>query len=254
MNRRERRSFFLASFLLPLALAIPLLPLAGSGEAEADAAPDASNEAPALTLDSGVEVLLLRLGFGPRAVAAIGLEGSGLQTVLATHQDALEAVLEGLAARDGAYSQAKLEVDTLRRKVRSGLATPEEVLALAAAKQSLQEASAAREGFLDAVFETVCEHLPQALREKLVRIRANRRWNHLPIQYLVTERTEAEWILLRDALAAKRTHERVGDGVPQAALDLLGLCDADGSVSAALANRNANLPGVQASWNAIFVH
>lgn len=246
MSQAARRSVSVISILL-IALAGGLLMRATLAEGN-----DADSNPPPLTMDGDVEVLLLRMGIEPEGLAAAGISGAGLQTALAAEQDALEGALTTLASRDAAYAEAKNTVDALRRKVIRGQASPEEIQQLATARTALAAATSARDTLLDGLVADLVGNAADSVATRLQQIRANRRWRGIPAAYRVEARTERQWIEIRNALAAKRTHEEIGDGVPQEVTAFISNLDSENDVSTAKANLASNLTSVQATWDSVF--
>jgi hypothetical protein len=205
-------------------------------------------------MDGEVEVMLLRVGLSPQVLATAGLASNAVQTVFSAEQQDLEAATAMLASRDAACASAKREVDQLRRKVQSGQASPEEISQLAAAKTELAAATSSRDAFLAGILTGVCENTSAPARASIQSMIASKRWKTIPLPYRVAERTEAEWLQIRDAVAAKRTHEKFGDDVPAEVTQFLASLDADQGVAAAASNSGSCLAGVQALWDGVFSH
>ena len=78
-------------------------------------------------------------------------------------------------------------------------------------------------------------------------VRANDAWTQ-PTPYLTVERTQEQWVALRDALANERISAEAGEAADDGAVALLEQVRSDPSVSAALANIDANLALITATW------
>src|SRR6185503_5121568 len=88
-------------------------------------------------------------------------------------------------------------------------------------------------------------------RTLLCRIQTNGAAWHVPTQYLVKDRTEAQWVALRDLLAAKQIHERDETAAyPEASSSALAAIDAENEVATAKVNLDAGMVSVQTAWNA----
>ncbi len=259
MLRLTKRTLFIsmAALLSTAALSAGVLnSTGGSGGVHSGEAPPALTP---FTLDGEIEILLMRLGFSEEAVAAAGISGSQFQALLAASQDAtgfgtgagIASLPAELRDLDNQVAEAKRSMDALRRTVQSGLATEEQIAQLATAKQAHESATAARQTFFDSTCMTLCGLLPAGQSAVLMQICDNK-GRHLPAPYLAEERTQAEWIRIRNAVASKRTHEELGEAVPASALATLAEFDARIPVSTAKASCNAELPGVETTWDAIF--
>ncbi len=199
---------------------------------------------PASTEFAGV---LLRVGLGADTLAAAGI--SGQQTT------ALVAAVEGgynpamLAARDTGYITAKQTHDRLRRLVTSGKGSQEDVGALRAAETALAAANTQRETYLAGLRTAALATVSEGQRALVTRIQANGSW-HFPTQYLVKDRTEAQWVELRDLLAAKEINAKDESApFPEGSASRLAAIDADSDVATAKVNHDAGMVSVQTAWN-----
>ena len=83
-------------------------------------------------------------------------------------------------------------------------------------------------------------------------IKANQVSWDLPMQYMVLNRTEAEFLKLRNALAHKRINEKRGQPVDQAMQQIIATADADQTCSAAAYCLRNHANNVETAWrNAI---
>ena len=78
---------------------------------------------------------------------------------------------------------------------------------------------------------------------------ANSSWE-LPTEYLAENRTEAEWVALRDALAVERINANHGEPFPSSVQSYLSTIRAGSKVSTAKVNLDTYLASVQTAWNA----
>lgn len=191
---------------------------------------------------------LSRAGLGAEALCAAGVSDSEVATVCADAEAAINAEPQTLEQLDQAYVTAKQDYDELRRKVRSGLASSQEVSECQSARTAYETAEADREAFLDVVFNGGVESLTSAEQSTLSKVRDNRSWR-LATQYLVVDRTEPDWVALMDALAAKTIAENDEEAVPPQSQSLLSEEDSDPAVSAAKVNLDTYMAGVQTAWN-----
>jgi len=251
MSQRAKKTVSILTILLTVGLGAIFLRAA---IADTNSTSDTASDPPPVVMEGPVEVLLLRMGLDPDAFAAAGVSGTGLQSALALEQDLLEGALATLASRDAAYAEAKVTVDALRRKVRRGQASTEEVQQLATAKTVLAAATSARDTLLDGLAEDLLENFSDGAAATLRQIRSSQRWKNIPVAYRLETRTQAQWVEIRNALAAERTHEAIGDGVPQEVQTFLSNLDSDEDVSAAATRLDANLSGVQSTWDTAFGH
>ena len=196
-----------------------------------------------------LEVLLWRAGISPRALAAAGVTPAQLGVLLQAADGWLQEHPGALDALDTAVGAARAERDRLARKVKSGLASPEEVAALAQAKQACAAAEGERDALLAAAYQAACADLAPAKVQTLDQIAANRRWR-FAAEYLVEAREQASWIRLRDALVNERQAPRWGDAPDPALAGFLTELRARPAVAAARTNVETYLASLEASWDA----
>lgn len=197
---------------------------------------------------NGTAVTLLRVGLGPEAIAASSVASTSVADMVTDLQQSSPAQGNELALADAAYATARQERDALRRLVRSGQATPAQVLELAQAQQTLDTATTARQAVLDALFTAATSDLSTAQKDVLAEIRANARWK-LPTEFLVIERTQPQWIQLRDLLMEEKICAKIGDTMDPASVTALAALRAAPAVATAKAQLDANLAAVQAAWD-----
>lgn len=231
--------FGLVLALSPLALALAKGESTGSGGTPAPPPP------PTVTELGGV---LSRAGLSGEFLTAAGVSSSECATVVADADTYVQGTQETLASCDQAFASARQAYEALRRTVKTGVASQDDVTACAAAKVSFEQASSDRDAYLDAVFAAATDSLTQAEVQALTNLRANRSWR-LDTQYLVSNRSEKDWVALRDALDAKRIATKEGTSVPPNSAALLAQVDAEAAVAAAKVNLDTYKAAVQTSWN-----
>jgi len=210
-----------------------------------------ASELEPVALPSSNEVFLLRSGMTPEVLAAIGTTAPQFSAFMMHTGSACTTAIPTLAASDAALAESRRERDRLQREIRTGLARSEDVVALAQAKTNFEARSAARDGVLQEFRVGACDELPVSGATALANIIANR--NHkLPIEFLVVQRSEADWITLRDSLVEEKAAARFGvDPNPDLA-NFLTTARAEQAVATAKANLDSNLTAIQAAWDATF--
>lgn len=199
---------------------------------------------PANTVFAGV---LQRIGLGADALAAAGVTSEQVPALVGAVEGGYNAAT--LAGRDEGYIAARQAHDRLKRLVQSGKGTSEDVTALRSAEATLATATSARASFLADLRQRGLATLSSDQRTLLERIRANQSWS-LPVPYLAKDRTEAEWVRLRDSLAAKRISEQDEDEpLAASAQSHLAAVDAEGEIATAKVNLDSNHAAVQTAWN-----
>ena len=87
------------------------------------------------------------------------------------------------------------------------------------------------------------------VRQTVETIHGNNSWR-FPTQYLVKDRSQEDWVALRDALAAKRISENYDEPFAQSAQDHLAGVDAEAEIATAKVNLDTYMAAVQTAWNA----
>jgi len=195
--------------------------------------------------------IMTRSGLSAEAICAAGVTQAQQVTALVS---AVEAVIaldpNALTALDEDFSAKKVTYDQLLRTVQSGLATPQQIAQLPVAKSELDAAEAAREGYKASLRSTGLATVSPSVAALVNAIYANRDWSELAVQYRVESRPDADWVLLREALATERVAAQYGEPFPASAQSYLASVNAGAAVSAAKVNLDTYLFAVQTSWNA----
>ena len=192
--------------------------------------------------------VLLRVGLGAETLAAAGISAEQIPALVAELQRNYTAA--ATASRDEAFITAKQTHDRLRRLVTSGKGTRDDVVTLRAAEATLAAATTQRENHLAGLRAAALATVSEGQRALVNKIRANESWR-LPVQYLAKDRSEAQWVELRDLLAAQRIHAEDGEApFPAEAQGRLAAIDAESEIATAKVNRDAGIAAVQSAWNA----
>jgi hypothetical protein len=80
-------------------------------------------------------------------------------------------------------------------------------------------------------------------------MQANRAAWPLPIEFLSINRTQAQWIALREALAQEHIAAKRGQELDAQVQSYLAIARSDTTVASVVSNTVANLPTVQATWD-----
>jgi len=237
--------------LAVLALVLPLWWSAHGAQPSTDTDPSGGGGGggtPGFVVPSNFKVKLIRSGLDAAALAAAGVPSQGIHAVLQAAADHMNASPTAISGSDASFASAQVEADSLRRKVQSGLATAEEVSTCQSAIAALASATSTRQSALDATFNAATAGLSSEVRARLSMIRSNRSWG-LSLELLVVERTEAQWVALRDALANERITAELGEQPDSAATSLLTAARAHASVAAAKSALDSNTTSVTSAWN-----
>lgn len=193
-------------------------------------------------------VTLHRAGLGPEALAATGLSASAVSAVVANVHEYLLAGGGPLVEADQAFATARAECAALKRVIQSGQASQEQVAAYPAAVAIREQSRTQREFLLNAAFEAGTASLAESQRATLTSIRDTRRWR-LPTALLVVDRSEAEWVELRNCLANERIAAELLEPPDPANQAVLAEARSQPLVSVAQVNLDTHLQWVTASWD-----
>lgn len=196
-----------------------------------------------------VEVLvpLFRAGLDAEALAAAGISANHASTVALNAKALIQAAPNALANADLAYSSARSAADALQRKIQSGKATQDEIAGYPGLSALADTKKTARDAAVNSIFDAATHGLDPAAIARLQTIRTNRAAWSAPIEFLVVNRTEKEWVKLRDALANERISAKYEEPADQALAAQLATWRADSSVASAKAAVNSNLALVDAA-------
>lgn len=196
---------------------------------------------------AGEKALTLhRAGITPEALAAAGASPAQAAEAFADGIDYIDSSYATLATADAAYTTARRDSDQLRRTIAAGLATQEDHAAYATAETNMDNAAASIEGVLNALYAAAVADLPQGVQDNLDTIVLNTRWD-VPIQYKTINRSEAQWVTLREALANDRICDELEEE-PDPNLQST-LSQANSDAAAASVALQANLTNINTEWN-----
>lgn len=204
---------------------------------------------PLMPTASELAVALIRAGLDAETLAAAGVSPNSVGTVVGDVTDHLMTNQTLIELADAAHAQAKQQANQLKRVIQSGRATSEQIDAYPGATLQMSQDRAQCQALVDAVLNAATANVSQAQRDTLGAIQENRNWD-LPLEFLVVDRTEPQWVELRDCLANERIAAKLGeapDAGPQATLAQLR---SDPLVAAAKANLDANSAIIDNAWQA----
>lgn len=190
---------------------------------------------------------MLRIGLGPAQLTAAGGSPSAVATVVGDCLVDMIADPAAIELADAAFAGSKQQCDLLKRVIQSGQATSEQIDAYAVAMTQLSLAEAQRHNVLNGLLTSAAASLSASQQSTLAAIRGNRNWD-LPIEFLTVDRTEAQWVQLRDALANERISAKLGQQPDPEAQALLQQLRGNPTVATAKANLDANLTVVTTAW------
>lgn len=238
--------WFRPSAVAPIVPVPPAPVLAAPLAATLAQLPDAQ---PAALHGTAFKVLLTRAGLSPDALAAAGVSALSVSTIVSSALASVQTHPQALALLDTSYADARRESDARRRRIQSGLGNEADVTVYQASSAAMNSSETQREVFITELLATATAGLPQEQRTALAAIRANSSWN-LPKQYMVVNRSQEQWVALRDALANERVAARLGEEPDPACQALLANCRANAAVITGTSGvAPENLAAIRAAWN-----
>jgi hypothetical protein len=196
---------------------------------------------------SEVMATMAQLGLDPEALAASGVTADQVPQLVADLRTAMAGAETGLIAADGACVKAQQSQSALEEDVRAGRGGAQALSSLKSARAAAAAAVSARDTLLESEFVAATASLGNAQTTALRAIRRNRLWQ-LPMEYAAVDRTEAQWVALKDALAGERIAAARGTSPSGAAHDLFTSASNDNAVSTARSRLQASGPAVKNAW------
>ena len=207
---------------------------------------------PPLNPTDELEGALLLAGLDARALTSVGVSAQSLTAFVDRFRDAYATAEAALDQAETRMASARVASDALLRKIQSGKGSPEDVSVYQAALADLSMAMAAKEAALNACRAPAEAMLSDTQRAQLARIRANERWQ-LPTEFLLVDRSEVQWVALRDALANEKIAPRYGDEVGPQHASVLASARAQADVALAKSRLDSNLAATQSAMHAALI-
>ena len=210
---------------------------------------DAPN-APAQSIiptSSEINLLIRSAGVNPESLAAAGVSANTIAAIISGASGYIVPNFNAIKANHDTLGRERKTRDTLQRLVSASRATSQQRTDLATAITNVAAAQATRNAYLAAIRQEIDTNLTPAQIIALNTIIKNTKWTH-PIQYKAANRSEQDWIDLRDCLANIRIANKQGQQPDPAATTFVAAADANAAVSAANSSLN-NLPFIQTQWN-----
>lgn len=195
-----------------------------------------------------IEVALMEVGLSPETLAAAGLTAPAVTTLIGNAVEHLDEHFSALQDARSALGSARADHDRLQRLVQSGTASAQDLTAFASAKTALSQAQAALDAQRASLSTAATANLSQPQRAVLAAIAANARWD-LPTPYLVSQRTQPQWVAIRDALANERIAAKLSEEPNPNAASLLLSIRAEQATATAMTNLSANAATITTAWN-----
>ena len=196
-----------------------------------------------------VDLWVRRSGLTPKTLSACGMSSGQVSARIGDARSQVVSRYGQIVENQQSLDTATANAQRLRRLVASGAATEQDKTDLATAETTLTTARASLQTELDAIFDAATTGLATDMISKMRRSHTNRsRWG-LPAQYCVIDRTDTQWVDLRDAVAGKQIKDRTGRTQDQALIDALATADAHSDVSTAKSNLDSTLSEVTSAFD-----
>lgn len=191
-------------------------------------------------------------GLDPEALCAVGVSAQGMGAFVSEFRDDYMLHATELTQAETRIAEAQVASDALRRRIQSGKGSQEDVTAYQAALAQLAAGKTARTAALAACRAGAEATLSQAQRDQLERIRSNRHWE-LPLEFLLVDRTEAQWVALRDALANEKIAPRYGQETAPEHATVLASARGNADVSTARSRLQSSLSATKSAFQSALV-
>lgn len=246
--------FATLSGMVGLGIAPLALPGAGVNDRTNDALAAGKGAAPAKKKrrnpDTDLVTVLYRVGLQPEHLAAGGVAPDQTTAVVAAMRDWMAQNPTAFADADARWAKATFARDSIVRKVQSGLASQEEIASCEPACTEFTAAKANLDAVIDGALRAATASLsPQAVA-LLTTIRTNRLTWSLPFEFDGVERTQQDWVTLREALDNERIATNRHEEPDADFQRFLSTARADPVVAAARTNLDTRLGGIQEAWDA----
>lgn len=185
-------------------------------------------------------------GLSAENLCAAGLSAQQSADVAEAGLEYLEEHGTSLAAAQTALTEAAEEVDRLEGLAMRGRATEQDRTDLATARTALASAVSGVASARAALFEAATDGLSGGTKTLIQRFHANRD-RTVPLKYRGADRTEAQWVSLRDALSDLEIASRKSEEPASASASLVSTENATEETIRATAAL-ANLAEVRTSW------
>lgn len=229
----------------PSSLLAPLFTVLAAGPVLMWATASSSS---ATLLESDAGAALRRLELTPTTFAAVGASTAETTEAVDDMSSWLDSNVGEIAAADAAVASTKQAWSAMRAKIRSGQASQQEIDSLASLESAKNAAESARSGLFSSAVAATLADLSEDQRALAANVRENCHWR-LPTHFLVTDRSEADWVALRDALDQQRIAAKYGEETSSAALAVISAALVDEDVAAAKVSLDSSLGSIQTAWN-----
>jgi hypothetical protein len=170
---------------------------------------------------SEVTAAAMRAGLHADSLLAAGVSSAAFPGIVSGVREYLVAHPEQMRTLDA-------QVDTARRPARR----PQSETPPPQGTVTVDQANAARDAFYAAIFDAATTSLSQE-QKSMLRAQKQNKGKSVPAKYLVADRSDAEWVALREALTDQRIAARDGREANAEVRQRVATADANSTVAAA---------------------
>lgn len=236
-SRRVRQVLAACSVLAAIGASVLVAATSSSHSSSAATSANAVRKVP----NKDIALVMRTAGFTPEHLAAAGvtrLEFDGLADAALAYCLQADRVLGFQTAHKNLnIMRANATKVPGKRTVLEGQGVP----------TTLAQAQGQLDDLKNAAFNFIATELPGDKKAKLASIRANDK-HAVPAYYKVVERTDAQWLELRNALSAKRIADKQSKPCPEQATSVLSAAHGNQTVSACKDGYAAALAIIKDEW------
>lgn len=183
-----------------------------------------------------VTAAAMRAGLHADSLLAAGVSSASFASIAS-------AVREYLAEHPGQMRTLDSQVDSARRSANTRPSEPPPPQGT----MTLDQANDARDAFYAAIFDAATTSLSQE-QKSMLRSQKQNKGKSVPAKYLVADRSDAEWVALREALTDQRIAARDGREANAEVRQRITAADANAAVAAAGQRLSGDRTTVRTAW------
>jgi hypothetical protein len=206
-----------------------------------------------LQLDQDLVTALYRVGLEADCLAVAGASADDTTAVVGAVKTWLAKNSTAISDADTRLMNAINSRDPLIRKVQSELGSKDDVTALVASVAEFGAATANQTTVLGSLFAAGTAGLSPNVAAILSTTRVNQTAWDLPLPYCLKDRSQEDWVALRDALDNERVSAKENESPDPDMQAYLSNVRADPVIATAQTNLNTNLGAIQTAWDAAAV-
>jgi hypothetical protein len=192
---------------------------------------------------------LVRAGLDPKALAAAGFTDTQVTQLVTNTVDFLAGNVIAMEETDHAIRTAKESIARLEKTIMGGMARTGDTQALTSARTTLQSQEQLLDEHLAGLRAAGIGQLPVNNAAASLGALLRNRSKAASLEFAAEDRTQAEWIALRDALSARRVNQQMGRDVPGSVTAIIARASTPAVSTAATRLNQVNVGRVTAAWD-----